>query len=176
MNIQTRNKMNRIEQYLKNYQAAYKTDNDNNWEKFLNDNENLSMITKTYFNNVFKFLPENQTLDFHDAYVIGNVKPDRNNDTFNITMRLFCYEKKDDNSYHEVDPIYVEFTIDNKFRAKFHKLSVKSSSIMAVVFENQNMGIVYLNNVGDLKTMYVENIDLSNNKVIQPKFSKKLGI
>lgn len=171
--------MNNIENFLNDYKQISKNSSDEKWEIFWSNSEDLMRKTKDYFRNSFQFLSEKQMIDFHDSCLIGNVRPNMDSDTFNITIRALCYEKKQFQLtkyiFEEVEPQYIEFTLDNKFRSKFHKLAVKSDTIMSLVYDNSNLGIVYITDDGNIKTLYLENIDLSQNKSVTKKVSKKMG-
>ena len=169
--------MNNVQQYLKSYLEASQSNNDDNWESFLAKEKPMMDKTKENLKECLKFLPTNQLADFHDSYVIGNVKPNINDNTFDITIRMLAYEKLEDPSlkhpYQEVEPVYVKFTLDNKHRDTFHKLAVKCDTILSVVYDEQNLGIAYLNKDYKTKTISLEGIDLSNNQAIDKPLTKK---
>lgn len=171
--------MNRIEEYLREYKIASESDIDQNWETFLEKYKDLNLKTEEYFNNNFNFFP-NRTVSFHDSSIVGTIRPNLNEDSFNITMCMITYEKIENNgvgdTYRESNPVYVEFTVNNKFRVEYDKLAVKSIVIATLVYEEKNLGIIYLNQKGKVKQLYVENIDLAKSQVIEKESSKKLGM
>lgn len=174
--------MNNVEKFLEDYKQTTKLNNDemcdDNWEKFWNTNQLLTTSTGNFFKQNINFLPENQVLDFHDSYFVGNVKPIADSNNFKITIRALCYEKVEKESaktsYQEIEPKNIDITIDNKFRGDFHKLAVKAATIMSLVYDNNNLGIVYLSKDSKLKTAYLENIDLSQIQSVEKKMSKKM--
>jgi hypothetical protein len=170
--------MNTIQQYLQDYLELRKSDDFDAYDKLFAQYKELLDKSQQNEKECFKFLPENQSLSFHDATIEGNVKPNIGSNSFDLTIRMLCYQKIEDTSvkypYQEVDPVYVRFTLDDKNRSAFHKLAVKCSAILAVAYENNNLGIVYLDNDWKTRAFYQEGVDLSNCKPVEHKPTKKM--
>lgn len=170
--------MNNITQYLENYLLASNANDEQIWENFLVKEKTLMLKTTENIKNALTFLPDNQIVDFHDSTVIGGIKPNLVDDTFEITFRMLAYEKIDNISikypYQEIDPIYIKFTFDNKHRNVFHKLAVKSQTILSLVYDEHNLGIIYLDKDYQMKTLSLEGIDLYKNQKVENQNKKKL--
>ena len=160
-----------INDYLKIKKAesikgfGHNIDIDNSWNKLWNDYSTEFNKTEEYFMEKFsKILKPNQILDFHDAYVTANVKPEKNNQ-FSIELYLMCYEKEPNDknklNYQSVEGKYVKFFINDSLRNSFRKLGNKSSTILKVMVMDNNIGFVYIDkNDHKFKGLIIKNFDI----------------
>lgn len=131
----------------------------------------LKSDSKDFFNKLFeKDLLPSQILDFHDGYIVSNVKPEVNNQ-FSIELRLLKYEK-DENGYYEVDGNNVKFFISDKHRDSFRSFGNKTQSIISLVYDGTQLGIVSYRS-GKYRGFVMNDLEIKDVKISEAISRKK---
>lgn len=134
------------------------------WTQFFNKSKPLSDATEQYFHSKTS-IPNDIVLSFHDGF-FKNIQANNDN-TFNVSILTHQYQKIDNDntpspsSYQEIEPIYLNFTIDNSFRNIFRKLT-QMKDILHLVYDGENLGLIILNKKNKPQPIVIDSLDLSN--------------
>ena len=132
------------------------------WTQFFNKSSPLTDTTEQYFHSKIS-IPDDIILSFHDGF-FKNIQANNDN-TFNVSLLTHQYHKigNDNNpsSYQEIEPIYLNFTIDNNFRNIFRKLT-QMNDVLHLVYDGENLGLIILNKKNKPQPIVIDSLDLSN--------------
>lgn len=165
-----------VEEYIGDYLDFRKSggwDNvDNLWDAFLSKHHSLISTSNGFFNGMFseKVAP-NEVLDFHDAYIVSNVKPEKNNQ-FSIEMWMMKYCKQEDNTFLGRDANHVKFYFDDNHRDAFRSINNKTDTILAVVYKDETLGVISQKE-GKMRGFVVEGLRFSDFEVKEAISNKR---
>ena len=152
-----------LENHLNEYlQLTHQNDDGNGWIQFFNKNRSILDSTEKYFHSKTN-ISEDILLSFHDGF-FKNIQANNTN-TFNVSLLTYQYQKIDEddlpNSYQEIEPIYLNFNLDNKFINTFRKLT-QMNDVLHLIYDGENLGLIILNKKHKQQSLIIESIDLSH--------------
>ena len=167
-----------VEDYIE-FNKNHSTTNEDNfiefdrqWAKFTETHKVLRDNSNNIFNKLFsKNLLPFQTLDFHDSYIVSNVKPEKDNQ-FSIEFRLMRFDNYDNSRTSSEDGNNVKFYFDDKHRDNFRSFGNKTQTVMAVMYDGNQLGIVALTQANKYRGFVFNNITI-NEVEVTPAISRK---
>ena len=169
-----------LQQYLNDKLNLWNLDSNSNlepssWNDFNNKYKSLTDFNTNYFQSILN-LPNDIILSFHDGF-FHNIKPNLSNDTFNISILTYKFQKindvqRNETYYEEIDSLYLNFTINNSFRNQIRKLT-QMHDILDFIYDGENLGLLILNKQYKHNIILIPNIDLSNANISEHNKSKK---